>query len=220
MSGWPGELVTGPHHVWCLLAPQVTLGSTGRRLPIMSPGWGRGGHIVCGRHWGRDTRVWRVNILGLLLHLQVLNLWIVMKIQKQKLVINMEERLSRYLNNVTFYVMYCDCYLRWNKILFKPWLKNKIIKSSSLMTNKLGTAVGHIFSTNITFTFLISFCLDVGSWSEGLRRNLTKGLRLIEIHSGFVKVPVILLKALHRPLDGHSRRLREGSRQGPLRRLV
>ena len=36
-----------------------------------------------------------------------LNLWVVMKIHKQKLVINMvEERLSKCLNNITFYVMY------------------------------------------------------------------------------------------------------------------
>jgi len=36
-----------------------------------------------------------------------LNLWVVMKIHKQKLVINMEEeRLSKCLNNITFNVMY------------------------------------------------------------------------------------------------------------------
>ena len=36
-----------------------------------------------------------------------LNLCVVMKIHKQKLVINMvEERLSKCLNNITFYVMY------------------------------------------------------------------------------------------------------------------
>jgi len=144
-----------------------------------------------------------------------------MKIHKQKLVINMEERLSNFLNNIAFYVrdVWTLIALGVEIKFFEHWLENKIIKSSSLKTNRLGTAVGP-FSMSYIVTFLLSFCLDNGSWLEGLRRNLSLGLRLIEVNSCLVKVPVILLQALYRPFKGHPRHLCKGGHQGPLRCLV